>query len=165
MTQFFRDTSTLLINNFWDFSSALYRESACHGSVMSRFFGVAVVLLRHTSNRHILLATHPQSDESCEVVLMWVTSQTRVCNVLFGRNLRDATPSRPINALKNTFGGCKAISRRFKCYAQSVCVPCMARYHQALACCRGFDTPQVLDTYYLRPTHSQMEVVRCYVCA
>ena len=39
VTQFFRDTSTLLINNFWDFSSALYRESACHGSVMSRFFG------------------------------------------------------------------------------------------------------------------------------
>ena len=71
---------------------------------MSRFFGVAVVLLRHTSNRHILLATHPQSDESCEVVLMWVTSQTRVCNALFGRSLRDATPSRPINALKNTFG-------------------------------------------------------------
>ena len=132
---------------------------------MSRFFCVAVVLLRHTSNRHILLATHPQSDESCEVVLMWVTSQTRVCNALFGRSLRDATPSRLINALKKTFGGCKAISRRFKCYAQSVCVPCMAQYHQALACCRGFDTPQVLDTYYLRPTHSQMEVVRCYVCA
>ena len=37
---------------------------------------------------------------------MCVTLLTRVCNALFGRSLRDATPSRLINALKNTFGGC-----------------------------------------------------------
>ena len=41
-----------------------------------KFFVVAVVLIHHTSHGHVLFATHPQSDESCEVVLMCVTSQT-----------------------------------------------------------------------------------------
>ena len=89
---------------------------------MSRFLGVAVVLLRHTSNRLILLTTHPQSHESCEVVLMWVTSQHRFRSTLFCRCLRDATLWRPINAFDEYFMELKARSCRFKCSAQRVCV-------------------------------------------
>ena len=84
-----------------------------------KLLGVAVVLIRYG---HVLFATHPQPDESCEVVLMCVTSQTRVCNDLFCRCLRDAILSRPINACSILLGF-KASSRTFKCSSQSVRVP------------------------------------------
>ena len=50
------------------------------------FFGVPVVFTHH----NLSTPTHPQYDDSCEVVLMCVTSQTAVCNDLFSRSLRDA---------------------------------------------------------------------------
>ena len=128
-----------------------------------KFFAVAVVLTHHTSYGHVRFATHPQSHESCEVVLMCVTSQTLVCNDLFCRCLRDAILSRPINACSILLG-LKASSRRFKCSSQSVRVPCRVWYCQVPWCCRGFDMPQVIGTYYLRPIHNQMKAVGWYSC-
>ena len=47
-----------------------------------KFLGVAVVLLRHTSYRLVLFSTHPQPGESCEVLLMFVTLQSRFRSAL-----------------------------------------------------------------------------------
>ena len=86
---------------------------------------------------------------------MCVTLQTRVCNDLFGRSLRDATLSRPVNALINTFGVEGQIASLQVLCTESLRV--MVQYCHFPWCCRGFDTPQVIDSYYWRPTHSQMK--------
>ena len=122
------------------------------------FFDVAVVLTHHN-----LSSPTPQSHESCEVVLMCVTSQTLVCSDLLCRSLRDATLSRPINASKNTFGIEGEITSSQELFTESLRV--MVWYKQALWCCSGFDMPQVICTYYLRPTRSRMKAVRWYSCA
>ena len=61
----------------------------------TELFVVAMVLTRNTSYGHVLVATHPQSDESSEVVLMCVTSQSPFRSTLFCRSLHVATLSRP----------------------------------------------------------------------
>ena len=80
-----------------------------------KFFVVAVVLIHHTNHGHVRFATHPQSDEICGVVLMWVTSQSLFHSTLFCRSLHVATLSRPNQRFEKYFRGLKARSRRFMC--------------------------------------------------
>ena len=127
VTQFFRDISTLLINTVLRIEGQFASFQAQR--VCVSWFGTIKLLCccqgfdTAASHRHVLFSTHPQSDESCEVVLMCVTSQDRFRNTLVHRSLRDATLSRPTTLLLNTFGiELKARSRRFKCSVQGVCV-------------------------------------------
>ena len=119
-------------NYFWELKARWRRFKCSAQRVCVSWFGtiklvaVALVLTHHTSYGHVRFATHPKSHESCEVVLMCVTSQTRVCNDLFCRCLHDAILSQPINACSILLG-LKASSRRLKCSTQSVRVPCMDR--------------------------------------
>ena len=103
--------------------------------------------------------------KSCEVVFMCVTLQPRFCNALLCRSLRDATLSRPINASKNTFGIEGEITSSQELFTESLRVPHGLVPVKLFGVASGFDMPQVIGTYYLRPTHSQMKAVRWYSCA
>ena len=69
----------------------------------------------------------------------------------------------PSTLLINTFGIEGEIASSQVLCTESLRV--MVWYKQALWCCSGFDMPQVICTYYLRPTRSQMKAVRWYSCA
>ena len=79
----------------------------------------------------------------------------------------------PLSARRNLFMSQQRFDKHFGIEGQlaSIQVLCaerlrvMVQYHQAPWCSRGFDTPQLIDTYYWRPTNSTMTVVKWYACA